>query len=123
MESNFAKYVKEIPSSTFDRLQNWYASECNEDWDHSYGITIETLDNPGWLLSIDLADTSLEYASLARTRSTISDSNWTVVEITEGKFMGTGGATNLAQLIKLFFELVVDAHHVRTQGHEESKAR
>lgn len=30
------------------RLERWYAAQCNGDWEHTYGITIETLDNPGW---------------------------------------------------------------------------
>jgi Immunity protein 53 len=102
--------AKTISSSPLSRLQDWYVSECNGDWEHSCGITIETLDNPGWLLSVDLTDTSLESASLAPTKSNISDSDWTRVEITEGRFKGTGGATNLEQLIELFFALVVDAH-------------
>ena len=110
MKSNSAKNVS---SSPLARLQNWYAAECNEDWEHSYGITIETLDNPGWLLFIDLVDTSLESASLAPTKASMSDSDWVQVEISEGRFRGTGGVTNLEQLIELFFELVVDAHKVR----------
>jgi len=97
--------TKECSSSPLARLQSWYAAECNEDWEHSYGITIETLDNPGWLLTIDLVDTSLEGVSLARVKSGTSDSDWVQVEITEGRFRGTGGATNLEQLIDLFSSL------------------
>ncbi len=40
-------------------LQRWYLAQCNDDWEHSYGVTIETLDNPGWSVHIDLADTAL----------------------------------------------------------------
>lgn len=27
-------------------LENWYSSNCDGDWEHLYGITIRTLDNP-----------------------------------------------------------------------------
>ena len=35
--------------AVFQRLQKWYKSQCNGDWEHSFGIKIETLDNPGWI--------------------------------------------------------------------------
>jgi len=41
-------------------LQRWYESQCNEDWEHQYGVKIDTLDNPGWSVIIDLDDTDLE---------------------------------------------------------------
>lgn len=28
-------------------LQQWYLQQCNEDWEHSWGVRIATLDNPG----------------------------------------------------------------------------
>ncbi|MBI1185367.1 hypothetical protein GC194_13935 [bacterium] len=42
-----------------DRIQNWYKLNCNGYWEHSYGYSIATLDNPGWTIRIDLADTCL----------------------------------------------------------------
>ena len=33
-------------------LNQWYTSKCDGDWEHSYGFTLETLDNPGWKLKI-----------------------------------------------------------------------
>ena len=44
-----------------ERLQDWYLAQCDEDWEHSYGVKIDTLDNPGWLIDVDLKDTSLEF--------------------------------------------------------------
>ena len=41
-------------------LQNWCADQCNGDWEHIYGVEIDTHDSPGWLVSIDLAKTQLE---------------------------------------------------------------
>jgi hypothetical protein len=29
------------------RLQDWYVSQCDGGWEHTYGISIDTLDNPG----------------------------------------------------------------------------
>jgi Immunity protein 53 len=40
-------------------LCDWFASQCNGDWEHGFGITIGTLDNPGWSFRVDLTDTPL----------------------------------------------------------------
>ena len=41
-------------------VEDWYQSNCNGDWEHQYGITIETTDNPGWSVKIDLKNTIFE---------------------------------------------------------------
>ena len=46
--------------NVLEKLQHWYQLHCDDDWEHSYGISIETLDNPGWKISVDLTDTLLE---------------------------------------------------------------
>lgn len=32
-------------------IDNFYRHYCNGQWEHDYGITIQTCDNPGWLLT------------------------------------------------------------------------
>ncbi len=41
-------------------LQSWFVNQCNGVWEHEHGISIETTDNPGWLVKIDLVGTALE---------------------------------------------------------------
>ena len=48
--------------TAIERVQNWYLQQCNGDWEHSFGMKIETLDNPGFWIKIDLEDTALENA-------------------------------------------------------------
>lgn len=45
--------------NVLQEIQSWYISNCNGDWEHSFGVSIDTLDNPGWSVRIDLADTGL----------------------------------------------------------------
>ncbi len=33
-----------------------YRERCNDEWEHFHGITIETVDNPGWIVIIDFPD-------------------------------------------------------------------
>lgn len=42
------------------KLQRWYNKQCNGSWEHQYGVSIDTLDNPGWTVVIDLVGTDLE---------------------------------------------------------------
>lgn len=35
-------------------LQNWFAVQCDGVWEHAHGIKIDTLDNPGWTVHVDL---------------------------------------------------------------------
>ncbi|MGT2440121.1 Imm53 family immunity protein [Bradyrhizobium betae] len=55
-----------------ERLERWYAAQCNGDWEHTYGITIETLDNPGWSFKVELRDTYLSgrmFVEIAKPQS------------------------------------------------------
>lgn len=40
---------------------------CDNDWEHSYGLRIATLDNPGWSVEISLNDTVLEEMEYTKT--------------------------------------------------------
>ena len=42
-----------ISDAALDWLMNWYSAQCDEDWEHQYGVKLETLDNPGWSLIIE----------------------------------------------------------------------
>ena len=35
-------------------LMQWRLDQCDNDWEHCHGVSIGTLDNPGWTLRIDL---------------------------------------------------------------------
>ena len=52
-------------------LAEWFRRHCDGDWEHQYGVSITTLDNPGWSVQIDLAETTL--ASKAFDRVEIDD--------------------------------------------------
>ncbi len=35
-------------------LINYYKKRCNGKWEHYHGIKIETIDNPGWMISVSV---------------------------------------------------------------------
>jgi hypothetical protein len=94
--------------SSIQWLQGWYATQCNGDWEHRYGITIQTLDNPGWLVQVDLTGTSLEQLPLTEyTTSDVHDGvernpNWIHCSIKESRFIGAGGLGSLPVICDVF---------------------
>lgn len=51
---------------SFQFLLDWYAAQCDEEWEHEFGVQLSTLDNPGWSLEVDLKDTDLAGRLLER---------------------------------------------------------
>ena len=49
-------------------LEEWYVSQCNGDWEHSGGVKIDTLENPGWSISINVDETRAETRKLERLK-------------------------------------------------------
>ncbi len=92
-----------MTQSPTDWLAAWYRRQCNDEWEHSYGVVIETIDNPGWSLKIDLADTPFEDVPFEKLERNIEDEfNWLGC-LKEGKtFVGYGGALQLSEMIGVF---------------------
>jgi hypothetical protein len=93
-------------------LMNWYQAQCNEDWEHSFGVLIDTLDNPGWSLTIDLNETALLGKPFTPVYENIDpadamqgldgDIHWIVAEVKGTKFWAIGGPRDLMRLIEIF---------------------
>ena len=90
--------------TSIDRLTAWYRSQCDGDWEHSYGVNIGTLDNPGWLVKIDLVGTKLEGRSFSRKTHGDSErgESWIDCKVEGKQFVGAGGIGNLAELLEIF---------------------
>ena len=87
-----------------ERLSAWYSSQCNGDWEHSYGVKIDTLDNPGWSIHINLSGTDLDdrpFLSISRGNSQ-EDEDWIHCKVEGHRFVAFGGIGNLAELIEIF---------------------
>ena len=98
--------VHEEKNDVLSRLQEWYSDQCNGDWEHTYGVKLDTLDNPGWILTIDLAETDLASLSVPRDRCTRSEFDWAQHEVVDGRFVACGGPFNLEELIRRFLALL-----------------
>jgi len=86
------------------RLEDWFARNCNGDWEHTYGISIETLDNPGWEVRIELQDTYLLNERFETVANRIDETNWVHCSVSDGVFRGTGGIGKLQTVLRIFLE-------------------
>lgn len=91
--------------TTLERLQRWYRSMCNGDWEHTYGVFISNIDNPGWRLRVELADTYLLDASFESIQVQREDEDdWYVCQKKGEEFIGSGGPGNLDEVIQVFLD-------------------
>lgn len=85
-----------------EQLQQWYASNCDGDWEHDWGVRIGTLDNPGWSLDVNLEGTVLEGRAFAEQRVDTTDTDWYLCRVRGNVFEGRGGALNLRDILQAF---------------------
>ncbi len=83
-------------------LQAWYQTQSNGHWEQSHGITIESLDNPGWLVTIDLDGTPLENQAMPTVALDVSKRDWLFCEVNRNRFRGEGDPGKLLPIIRIF---------------------
>jgi Immunity protein 53 len=89
-------------SDELGRLQQWYLAHCDGDWEHSSGVSIGTIDNPGWRIDVHLAETNLKGVAFDLVEIERSDSDWLNCKVENGVFKGRGGALNLSEILSTF---------------------
>ena len=88
---------------TLHRLQEWYHSHCDGVWEHSNGISVTTLDNPGWGLIVDIRETRLAAKPFPEyTRNYDDDVDWLICVLKDGEFHGHCGPLLLEEMIEVF---------------------
>lgn len=96
-----------------ERLNLWWRSQCDGEWEHEFGVIIQTMDNPGWLVKIDLTYTGLDEKPMDQITEQRSGSDWYKCSITDGAasgsnetgfahFVGMGGPGNLRDILEVF---------------------
>jgi hypothetical protein len=100
--------------STLARLHRWYTSRCDGDWEHGSGISIATLDNPGWIIKINLAGTNLEnrvFLIQAEGLETRADglshpvaNEWHRISVKDRTFEAAGDPSKLDYMLVTFLD-------------------
>ena len=87
---------------TVERLQSWFTAQCDGDWEHSFGIRIGTLDNPGWSVDIDLDETELLGREFPPARDDRSENDWVHMFREDSQLKIRCGPSNLAEALSIF---------------------
>ena len=85
-------------------LQDWYQQACDGTWEHSHGITIDTPDNPGWHVQIDLAQTPYANTAAREISFENNDTDWLRCSLHGEQFNGYGDPEQLEKIIEVYRE-------------------
>ena len=94
--------------STLARLQAWYTHQCNGVWEHSSGVLIESCDNPGWWVKVNLLGTSLhgrafgEIAEGVNAQHFALGPEWLSCRVEGDTWHGAGDETKLERILETF---------------------
>jgi hypothetical protein len=83
-------------------LLNWFAKQCDGDWEHRNGVRIATLDNPGWYLTVSLEETECAEKEFKEIIIDRSENDWLHCFVKNGKFEGPCGLFNLPEVLEIF---------------------
>ena len=93
----------------FTWLEQWYMAQCDGHWEHRFGVKIDSLDNPGWSVVIDLNGTRYserQNFDIAERRSDGDD--WIHCIIREGQFIGHEDPTKLGKIVQTFRKWIAE---------------
>jgi Immunity protein 53 len=93
-----------VSRDVLTELQEWYLEQCNDEWEHDYGVTIGTLDNPGWTVRIDLADTPFSSRDYQRVDTHRTEHDWVVTWREDQRWCAACGPRNLGEAIATFLD-------------------
>jgi len=94
--------------STLTRLQAWYSRQCNGTWEHSSGVRIDSCDNPGWWVKINLLDTPLQDREFTEIAEGVNSQRfalgprWLNCRVEKNTWHGAGDETKLERILELF---------------------
>lgn len=91
-----------MPRNDLEWLDDWYQRQCNGEWEHRHGVSLKSLDNPGWHLTIQLAGTSAVNTRPQQLRLDTQSGGWLACSIAAECFEGSGDPRKLEQIIGVF---------------------
>lgn len=98
-------------------IEKWFLSQCDGGWEHSYSIKIESLDNPGWGLTIDIAETVLHNLIIPYKLIENSANDWYGIKVENQVFEAYGDPMKLEFLL-LEFKKIAEINSSGVQNNE-----
>jgi hypothetical protein len=98
----------DLDVSLLSWLQAWYMANCDDDWEHQYGVKIQTIGNPGRSVSIELDRTPLDGSDFERVEVICDANNWLLARVEGNTWQFDGGPLNLSEGLYLFRDWAQD---------------
>lgn len=99
------------------RLQNWYLTNCDGDWEHGHGISINTIDNPGWTIKINLSDTCLQDLQYDKQFDN-GTFDWLFIKVTDRVLEASGDANKFSVILTIFLDEIIPSHAEQSFDYE-----
>jgi hypothetical protein len=108
-----AVQIDDHKNDLLEWLQQIFANDlCNNSWEHEHGITLTTVDNPGWSFEFDLRDTYFMDIPFEEVFVQKDDDNWYHCTLKKGIFHGWGGAKNLTNILETLRDWYLKAEQI-----------
>ena len=97
-------------TNTIQRLQAWFSQNCDGHWEHAFGVSIQSCDNPGWWVKIDVRGTALEHKPYDGVQLGVDDDghsrseSWLHCYCKEGTWNGAGDSEKLEAILEHFLD-------------------
>jgi hypothetical protein len=97
-----------MPRDTLSELMQWYTDHCDGEREHHHGIKIESTDNPGWWVKIDLTGTKLTGRVFTPILEGLDGAGfpaqprWLCCRLQDTTWHGAGDESRLAEIIDHF---------------------
>ena len=94
----------------FERLQSWFSSQCDGDWEHHNGISIVSCDNPGWLVKSELTGSALAGKPFDPREEGVNaegfplGGRWFHCYTRDEVWVGSGDETRLPEILRTFLD-------------------
>jgi hypothetical protein len=97
-----------VSDDDLSKLARWFARHCDGTWEQHRGISVQSTDNPGWWVKIDLTRTALEVRPFAEVSEGVDDkgfptaARWLHCHLQDEQWHGAGDPTRLPEIISRF---------------------
>lgn len=96
-----------MPMDQLPRLQRWLAEHGADAPAPEELIAIQSTDDPGWVVVIDIAQTSLAdrpFEPVEEAPDPLTGLRWFSCSIEDGAWVGAGDETQLARILETFLD-------------------
>ena len=105
--------------SNLEWLQQWYNGKCDGYWEHICGVHIFNIDNPGWVVEIEVSNDKEEHFEFLDASYDNGEDDWIICSFDDGKFIGRGDSLKLDEIIGVFRKCIKGCDYGRSIGNME----